>query len=52
MLEANKDKKALDDLEARLPDGVVQVMQALKDRLDDQPSDMPALLMLARCFEL
>jgi tetratricopeptide (TPR) repeat protein len=52
MLEAYRNRKALDDLEARLPDGVAQVMQALKGRLEGQPSDIPALLMLARCFEL
>ena len=52
MLEAYKNRKVLDDLEARLPDGVAQVIQALKGRLDGQPSDLPALLMLARCFEL
>ena len=42
----------LDDLEIQLPDGVAQVMLALKERLEGQPSDMRALLMLARCFEL
>ena len=52
MLEAYKNKKVLDDLEAQLPDGVAQVKQALKDRLQDQPSDVPAVLMLARCCEL
>ncbi len=52
MLEAYKNRKVLDDLEAQLPNGVAQVMQALKGRLEGQPSDLPALLMLARCFEL
>ena len=52
MLEAYKNRKVLDDLDAQLPDGVAQVMQALKGRLEGQPSDLPALLMLARCFVL
>ena len=52
MLEAYKNRKALNDLEAQLPDGVAQVKQALQNRLQDQPSEVPALLMLARCCEL
>ena len=57
MLEAYLKNKTLKELEAQLPKDAAQVKHTLKTLLEDQaleeqPSNMPALLILARCYLL
>ena len=52
MLEAYIKNKTLKEFEAQLPEGAEQVKHALKALLEDQPSYVPALLILARCHLL
>ena len=49
MLDAYKNKRALDELEAQLPENVEQVRHDLEILIQDQPSDLFALLLLGRC---
>lgn len=52
MLEAYSKDKSLRLLEARLPDDIVQVKQALHGSLDEEPLNTHALFILARCHSL
>jgi len=52
MLEAYSKDQSLGLLESRLPEGVVQVRQALLASLENEPLNTRALIMLARCHLL
>ena len=52
MLEAYKSDKHLGELEVRLPGDTEQVIQALKNVMEEQTPETRALMILARAYVL